>query len=498
MPTRQQLLASLLTMSNDTPIVCDYSDSDDEFIPPSPLPTRRSSRLQCRDSPWATRSTEELYSTLESVGIPISQGLSREDLLLLAQNTLGNPPESTTGIATPSASGHSKQAGRKRTAKSSSPHPTKRTTLHARTPASSDITEPDGINIQLLQAVKSLSQTVKGLESRMANYERPAANSNDQNAAINATVTPQFRPPTSGLSDLPSFASTSSAPSTFLQPAQTPFQDISAPPETSSFNLSTATPAQSFGRRFVSPAAATVSPHIRSNIIQGKDINLASLLLPSPAVDRKMVDCGDVAVLLKTSDPRLQRNLSFAEFVIAFSIFRDILCQVFPDRREELDLYLAMMADFNQRYGGTLFYEYHKSFSAKSASFILLFNSRLDWSVTDTELLVRHFGGAKTLICNICSAHGHSASFCPKAFASQEPRAVHGADNVRPYVSKKRYTSDRKGSNICNNFNESVCSFPQCKYDHICSFCKDPHPKSVCPRRYKPPSRGKAPYQRKF
>ncbi|KAL1250895.1 hypothetical protein QQF64_018691 [Cirrhinus molitorella] len=65
-----------------------------------------------------------------------------------------------------------------------------------------------------------------------------------------------------------------------------------------------------------------------------------------------MVDCGGVAVFLKTSDPRLQRNLSFGEFVIAFSIYRDILCQAFPERREELDLYLAMIADFNQRYRG--------------------------------------------------------------------------------------------------------------------------------------------------
>ncbi|ROL41035.1 hypothetical protein DPX16_22356 [Anabarilius grahami] len=135
---------------------------------------------------------------------------------------------------------------------------------------------------------------------------------------------------------------------------QTPFQDASAPSATSNFTLSTAVPAQEFGRRFVSPAAVTVSSQLRSNIIQGKDINLASLLLPSPAVDRQTVDCGDVAVFLKTSDPRLQRNLLFAEFAIAFSIYRDILCQVFPDRREELDLYLTMMADFNQRYGGPL------------------------------------------------------------------------------------------------------------------------------------------------
>ncbi|XDV45281.1 hypothetical protein PO909_013401 [Leuciscus waleckii] len=208
-----------------------------------------------------------MYSTLESAGIPISQGLSREDLLLLAQNTLGNPPGSVTNIETPSAPGHSKQAGRKRTAKSSSPHPGKRTTPHVRATVHPDITEPDGFNSQLLQAVQSLSRTVKGLESRMSKFEHSTAISNDPNPAINFAVTPQFRPSASG-----------------LKPAQTPFQDVSAPPETSSFNLSTAAPAQLFGRRFVSPAAATVSPHIRTNIIQ--DSNLMQASLPPEKLSR--------------------------------------------------------------------------------------------------------------------------------------------------------------------------------------------------------------------
>lgn len=201
----------------------------------------------------------------------------------------------------------------------------------------------------------------------------------------------------------------------------------------------------------------------------------------------------------KTSDPRLQRNLAFSEFVIAFNIFRDILCQSFPERREELDLYLAMMADFNQRYGGTLFYEYHKSFSAKSASFITLYNSKLDWSIIDTELLIRHFGSQKTLACSICSSHGHSAQFCPKAFTSDTQGAVQGTENVRLLNDRRnRSAVTPNGIIICINFNESVCSFSNCTYAHICSFCRDPHPKSVCPRRYRPAPRGKAPIRKKF
>ncbi|XP_063059122.1 uncharacterized protein LOC134452589 [Engraulis encrasicolus] len=77
-----------------------------------------------------------------------------------------------------------------------------------------------------------------------------------------------------------------------------------------------------------------------------------------------------------------------------------------------------MLSDFHLRYGGTLFYEYHKSFSAKAASYVSLFNLRLDWSIVDTELLIRHFSGQRTLACNICSSHGHSADMCPRTVFS--------------------------------------------------------------------------------
>lgn len=169
-----------------------------------------------------------------------------------------------------------------------------------------------------------------------------------------------------------------------------------------------------------------------------------------------MVDCGDVAVFLKTSDSRLQCNLSFGEFFIVFGIHRDILCHIFSDRREEFNLYLAMLADFSQRYGGTLFYEYHKSFAEKPGSFITQHNTRLDWSITDSEHLVRNFGGQRTLVCQLCSSHGHSAAFCPKTLHWVSPN-VHDAVPVYTQLDVKgRPIIEFNGIPLCNNFNESV------------------------------------------
>ena len=47
-------------------------------------------------------------------------------------------------------------------------------------------------------------------------------------------------------------------------------------------------------------------------------------------------------------------------------------------------------------HGGTLFYEYHRSFSAKAVFYIQKLNQRLDLSVGDLNLISRHFTGPQT------------------------------------------------------------------------------------------------------
>lgn len=54
----------------------------------------------------------------------------------------------------------------------------------------------------------------------------------------------------------------------------------------------------------------------------------------------------------------------------------------------------------------------------------MLFNTRLDWSVTDTKLLVWHFGGQRALICIVCSSHGQHLSGPKLAIAEVQQLSV--------------------------------------------------------------------------
>ncbi len=136
--------------------------------------------------------------------------------------------------------------------------------------------------------------------------------------------------------------------------------------------------------------------------------------------------------------------------------------------------------------GDQFFYDDHKAFSAKAALFITRFNPRLDWSCLDTEVLILHVGGHRPISCSLCFAVGHLSGDCPRSLLNVNsgmaltPNLHFSHDNMKDSRSREVLLSNDR--QICNNFNENVCTYQQCRFSHVCSFCGDPHPKSVCPR----------------
>ena len=86
------------------------------------------------------------------------------------------------------------------------------------------------------------------------------------------------------------------------------------------------------------PQMDLISPSIRKNIVEGKDINLATLLIPYYEVHTSEKEKEDL---------RLKRNLTIAEFLTAFGKYKRVMCQAFPNRRDELDSYEANIIDID-------------------------------------------------------------------------------------------------------------------------------------------------------
>ena len=441
------------------------SDVQPEVASTSSSYRRTSTRLASRSGP-RTAEADLLTSQLQQQGIspapglPLSQG---RELLDQVSVVVPQPmPAAPAGSPGRPARERGRGCGgkRKRKRKSGPPgaHPSKQKTSSPARPnvyqTVSTLSQPP-IDNSLANTLQSLANSMQIIDARLQSLERASAGastSSTTRAAHSAMALPGFMP-----DQAPTFPHTEASP----------------------HSLASAIPAPPSGRPYI-PQAANIPPRLRSKILEGNDINLVSLILPSPECDKSIATGGSITAVFKSSDPRLNRDLSIGQFLVAFSIYRDVICSVYPERRQELDAYLALIGDLNLKHGKNVFYTYHKSFSSKAALHIAHSNIRLDWSILDTELLVMSTGGHQVIPCNSCGAPGHLSPFCPSVplSAFRAPSAFQTL-NDREGRQVQRWQEKQ----ICNNFNENVCTYSACNFLHICSFCKDSHPRSVCPRR---------------
>lgn len=78
-----------------------------------------------------------------------------------------------------------------------------------------------------------------------------------------------------------------------------------------------------------------------------------------------VASCENITAVFKSADPRLLKDPSIRQFVVGFGVYRNVICTIYPERRQEFDPYLALISDLNLKYSKNIFYQYHKAFSTK-------------------------------------------------------------------------------------------------------------------------------------
>ncbi|XP_034057253.1 uncharacterized protein LOC117536475 [Gymnodraco acuticeps] len=79
-------------------------------------------------------------------------------------------------------------------------------------------------------------------------------------------------------------------------------QDFTSGSVAPSYSLASALPAPPSGRPYI-PQAANISSRLRAKILDGKDINLVSLILPSPECDKAIATGGSITAYLQGGPP---------------------------------------------------------------------------------------------------------------------------------------------------------------------------------------------------
>ena len=222
------------------------------------------------------------------------------------------------------------------------------------------------------------------------------------------------------------------------------------------------------------PEIDIVPENIRKDIVRGKYINLASLLMP--VKERRFTMSGareinieGVCTPLKTpTDNRLLKNLTSGEFIRAFTIYKTVVCEVYPFRRDELDKYMSNLVKMASDWPGFTFYQYHVEFSTRAAEYLEK-HIKVDWGEMDYNIYARVTAGKKANSCGLCSAFDHSTPFCPMSSEKQ------GSSKVQSI-----------STSACRFFNTARgCYRASCDYKHVCSACtsfKHGASSSSCPK----------------
>ena len=168
------------------------------------------------------------------------------------------------------------------------------------------------------------------------------------------------------------------------------------------------------------------------------------------------------------------------------------MSEVYPARREELDLYLQHILDISNSFPGSTFYDYHRQFSSKAAS-ALQYGTKVDWSMLDTTLFCKVTAGHKVHACDLCNSIIHSTAFCPlnldkpgytrpmaPSFRNSRGAMTGGSGNrATDIIGRSRLF--HAGQEICNNFNAvGGCTKGRCWFHHICRLCKGSHSAVNC------------------
>jgi len=229
-----------------------------------------------------------------------------------------------------------------------------------------------------------------------------------------------------------------------------------------------------------------ISPSLERQILEGIDVNLASLLIPNyecPQTHTITTNSLEVNVPGKP-DVRLKRALTIQEFIKAFGKYKSVMTAVYPARREELDAYAEDIVDISNFYGPK-FYDYHKMFSAKAAALLTKLKRKVEWSKRDRDILSLIAAGVKVNVCKLCSMSDHTTKFCPLQLTSEAK--VQSENNVRGNDRNDRYGRPhyfQEEKEICNNFNGKGCIKSNCSFLHVCSKCRSAnHSFSSCSKR---------------
>ena len=229
----------------------------------------------------------------------------------------------------------------------------------------------------------------------------------------------------------------------------------------------------------------SVPAKLVARVRKGEYVDMADLLRDNIEVDRRRTaQGGDMQPATKLQRREIPDVSSWAQ---CFCSYIGIVVEESPERTKQLLAYLATVLREARRCGGEGWRSYDAMFRQLAATDATMDWSRLNPSLYATTFLARQGGGGKS--CHLCMDVDHSAEEC--ALAPLLPRPTKmltdgkeeksgGAPGPKPGAAVRDPRGRRWSDQPCYLWNEGRCTFPYCRYRHICTRCRGEHRAVQC------------------
>ena len=158
------------------------------------------------------------------------------------------------------------------------------------------------------------------------------------------------------------------------------------------------------------------------------------------------------------SKSKQQPITNISEWLQAFAVYVSVIARKQPQRVPDLMGYQILMLEASNEYQGNCWLAYDRRFRQQAASL-----PNCKWSTIDSTIWNLAFTGqARASRCRHCFSLFHLSKDCE--FASNQTSSQINPPHQMPY--RRRY--------ICRHWNEyrgQGCSFPNCRYEHVCYHC---------------------------
>jgi hypothetical protein len=220
------------------------------------------------------------------------------------------------------------------------------------------------------------------------------------------------------------------------------------------------------------------SEKLQHQISNGMYTNFSDLLTMNKELNdypeyESYIDSG----VLKFRQKRNQKTIdNFRSWLTAWTVYEMVLVKHYPVLYPVLVQYRQLIQQCDLKFNWQAVRHYDEQFRLSLAN-----RRSLDFGTINTNLYTMIFDSTaikqSTRPCYRCRSRSHHVKDCP--FPERAPME----ENKTAPAADSQY---HRGQEICNNYQQERCRYPQCKRAHVCKACRGPHPENKCTDSQKP------------